>query len=176
MSQHDHNETKPTSDSRRRLVQAGLAGAPLLMMLKSAPALAVNCKQPSGFSVSGNLSKTGEVNCTQPANGPAYWISQASGSSWEGQLVSATLGASTHDGGIHNNLTLLQALQGDSNFVKLMVAAYLDADSNLFPVVKTEVQKMWLDVPTGYVAETTHNTTWGPFELEQYLRYTMGLA
>lgn len=176
MSQHDHNETKPTSDSRRRLVQAGLAGAPLLMMLKSAPALAVNCKQPSGFSVSGNLSKTNNANCAEPANGPDYWIGLAPSSTWKDLVVGTTLGASTYSNSTLNTLTLQEALNGSDETLKLIVAAYLDAGEGAFPVDQTEVQRMWIEVPNGYIAETTHHTTWGVFELNQYLRYTMNLA
>ena len=58
-------ELQPSQDgqtpkaNRRKLIQTGLAGAPLLMALKSVPALAADCKQPSGFSASGNLSQNG---------------------------------------------------------------------------------------------------------------------
>jgi hypothetical protein len=45
----------------------------VLLALKSTPVLAGNCKQPSGFSVSGNLSATGGKNCSSPFPSISDW-------------------------------------------------------------------------------------------------------
>src|SRR5438552_17349326 len=57
--------------SRRRLLQGGLAAAPVLMTLVSRPVLASStCTTPSGF-VSINASHPGAPVCD--GNGPTYW-------------------------------------------------------------------------------------------------------
>ena len=76
-SQVAKSDSAVSQKGRRRLVQAGLAGAPLLMALKSTPVLASNCKSPSGFSVSGNMSRPGDYVCTDfNGRGVSYWKTQ----------------------------------------------------------------------------------------------------
>jgi hypothetical protein len=60
------------SSSRRRALLKGI-GAPAVITLAASPAMACNCKLPSGFSVSGNLSRTGQqgTGCADGAKRPS---------------------------------------------------------------------------------------------------------
>lgn len=60
------------STTRRRLLRAGALGAPALVALKPAPVIACTCKLPSGFTVSGNLSR-GPKNCAEPSELASVW-------------------------------------------------------------------------------------------------------
>ena len=52
-----------SSAGRRRLLQAGISAAPVIMTVASRPVLATtNCRTPSGF-VSGNVSNSTGVTC-----------------------------------------------------------------------------------------------------------------
>ena len=87
MSERQINDPQPTpehqarvvasgvSKSRRNLLRAGAIGAPALITLKPAQVLACNCKLPSGFSVSGNLSR-GPKNCADPAEVASVWVNR----------------------------------------------------------------------------------------------------
>lgn len=63
------------SKTRRNLLRAGAIGAPALVTLKPASVVACSCKLPSGFSVSGNLSR-GPKNCVDPAEPASVWRSR----------------------------------------------------------------------------------------------------
>lgn len=60
------------SQTRRNLLRAGAIGAPALVTLKPASVVACSCKLPSGFSVSGNLSR-GPKNCADPSETASIW-------------------------------------------------------------------------------------------------------
>ncbi len=84
------------SGSRRRLLRGGLAAAPALLALKSAPVMACNCKAPSGFSTSGNLSRNGNAGCgtdvqgNAPGWGPNSWAGNTNGSGYYCQGTQST--------------------------------------------------------------------------------------
>ena len=79
VDQHKQPEAEvKTSEGRRKLIRGALVGVPVLLALKSTPVLACNCKLPSGFSVSGNVSQRNGAGCNAPANGPSYWLSNIS--------------------------------------------------------------------------------------------------
>src|SRR6266446_8785038 len=74
--------------SRRRLLQGGLAAAPVLMTLVSRPVLARQCTSPSGF-VSGNASTPGRgVDCT--GHTPEYWANPIHFSGWPSPYKATT--------------------------------------------------------------------------------------
>jgi hypothetical protein len=62
------------SKTRRNLLRAGAIGTPALVALKPASVSATTCKLPSGFTVSGNLSR-GPKNCAQPGLKASDWRS-----------------------------------------------------------------------------------------------------
>jgi hypothetical protein len=136
-----------TSESRRKLVRGVLLGAPILLALKSTPVLACNCKLPSGFSTSGNLSRNGGATCTQPAHNPSYWPSHIG---WDKKFTGTGV-----------------------NLASLVVTAYLDIKANYFVagVTTQNIVYMW----KGTYKPLGATTFWTAAECENYLRYTMGL-
>jgi hypothetical protein len=60
------------SKSRRNLLRGAAIGAPALIALKPASVIACSCKLPSGFTVSGNLSR-GPKNCADPSETASVW-------------------------------------------------------------------------------------------------------
>ncbi len=169
-----------TSTSRRRLVRGALVGAPLLLALKSTPVLAANCKLPSGFSTSGNLSRNGGATCASPVPGPAYWQARVEKvndkeknqeyAHFKGTGVRTDTPFSTIFGG-GDRRTLLEALN-TGNLQALVVAAHLNAHSSKFVpgVSHQDIVMMWQGsyTPPG-------GRAWSAGEAENYLRYTMGL-
>lgn len=168
---------------RRKLIQAGVAGAPVLLALKSTPVLAGNCKHPSGFSVSGNLSATGGKNCASPLPKPSAW-QQAD--TWPGGLdkntavfnAYLTAPAIGHDGDA-DTFKLLDALGDTTNPLNAKAAAvFLGALSTGSPT-STEVALMWKNGVRGGAYNTRgykgENSTWGAMQVETYFDYLLGL-
>lgn len=177
----------PVAASRRRLIQGGLAGAPLLMLLKTTPVLAQNCKNPSGFSVSGNLSRPKDFECTR-SNGPGYWAAMGRqipalpegeipvNPPWPFRQIGTSIGMSSYNGGSYNTMTLLQGLEAGDPFVRLIVAAYLNNAEYAFgfPATLSQVKSMWVEGPSiGFAPLATSNLRWGPSDIIVYLQYTM---
>lgn len=84
MSEHQPRDPQQTpqaplaagvSRTRRSLLRAGAIGAPALVALKPAPVIACSCKQPSGFTVSGNASRTSGATCADPGRRASTWRS-----------------------------------------------------------------------------------------------------
>lgn len=184
-AKHQQAASDPrVAESRRRLVQAGLAGAPLFLALRTTPVLAANCKNPSGFSVSGNLSRPGDFT---PCNflGPSGWRSTPL-SSWpsvalqnptQTKKLSETLGANPSFTNSVNNTRLYDALASSDAFIRYLAAAYLNSVSNAaFPATTAQVTAMWLNGPTsaGYVPNASYGSSWDPNEIVAYLQYLMG--
>lgn len=164
------------SEGRRKLVQGGMLAVPVLMTLKSTPALAVNVKQPSGFSTSGNLSNPAVVAAADRANGPAYWATaygnnnKFNGTGNPGVRTDTafkTVFTSSSDA-----TSLLAVLQSGINTQSVFVAAYLDVMANSF-VPGITVAKL-LDMWNGTFSPAL-GITWTRADSENYLRYTMGL-
>jgi len=90
------NSNRPNKDgtdpdlSRRRLLQGGLASAPVLMTLVSRPVLAQQCQSPSGF-VSGNASIVNFQICT--GSTPEFWKQEQSFGSWVAPYSPVNVGA-----------------------------------------------------------------------------------
>lgn len=162
-----------TSESRRKLVRGVLLGAPILLALKSTPVLACNCKLPSGFSTSGNLSRNGGATCTQPAHNPSYWPSHIG---WDKKFTGTGILKTTPFKDVFggsDTRTFLTVLQSGVNLASLVVTAYLDIKANYFVagVTTQNIVYMWKGTykPLGATA------FWTAAECENYLRYTMGL-
>ena len=181
MSQNDQTARPTVSDSRRRLIQGGIAGAPLLLMLKSAPALATySCKQPSGFSVSGNLSRHGKDTdtCKPSYKHPSQWYAECTGTSkpwWWDKKVQHTLGYCGYNTA-HNNKTMMDALNDGDEFLKYCAGAWANAKTGTYTVPDTEVCKMWGYGPSrSYLAVSYPTVKWGKGEITTYIKYTMGM-
>ena len=170
---------------RRKLIQAGLASAPVLLALKSTPVLAGNCKHPSGFSVSGNLSATGGKNCGTRFPGISEWV-KADPGVWpagyprDTALFGAALGAGAigHDADI-GTFRLIDALNDAANPLNAKAAAVFLGSFNSGPPNSTVVQALWTDgvrgggyATLGYKSE---NTVWHQTEVEKYFDYLLGL-
>lgn len=161
-----------TNDTRRKLVRGGLAGAPLLMALKSTPVLAGNCKLPSGFSVSGNQSqiKAGIATCQQ-APGVTYWKANCPDTSKTFVSIFTT-------GPKNTSVTTLASALNLGGIEARFAAAYFNLITNQFsttsPFSLTELVKMWdlgVKGSTGYTATT--GVTWRQPEIENYFNYLM---
>jgi hypothetical protein len=169
-------ETK-TSEKRRKLIRGALIGAPVLLALKSTPVLACNCKLPSGFSTSGNLSRNGGATCTQPAHKPSYWKSHYSSTTKKfsnTNVTTTTLFNSVFSPTDPLNRNLLAVLQsGDSNFASLVVAAYLGLKSGYFVagISETNIKQMW----SGTYKPPGKTIPWNATECTDYLKYVMGV-
>lgn len=186
---NQQDQTSPESrmaESRRRLVQAGLASAPLFLVLKSTPVLATNCKNPSGFSVSGNLSRP-EDFAPCAFLGPSGWqgipLSGWPAAAKQGAnqtyKLSEVLGSTTYSGISNaNTIRILQALGSGDAFVSYIAAAYLNSvgpSSGAFPATTDQIGLMWQNGPTGsgYLPAPTYDDAWGTGDIVAYLQYLM---
>ncbi len=169
---------------RRRLLRAGLMGAPALLALKSSPVLATNCKLPSGFSASGNLSRSGSKNCAAPAPLPSAWSSKVVSGSYSG--TSITPSTTFASAGFNINVSYFAATdtfstvlaKGNSSTTALTASVFLasiTAGGGNFPN-STEVKKMWNNGVLGgsYAAGT--GVVWDKPKVRAYLLYLTGQA
>jgi hypothetical protein len=193
-SQPDTTDLKPsqpigrgTSEGRRRLLRAGLMGAPALLALKSAPVLACNCKLPSGFSASGNLSRTGATNCSDRAPRPSEWPGKCNSSTKKYGTSSVKSSESlvtnyqfAAGGGLLAATTIGQALvMGSNEKVNLIAAAFLNVRTGNFPsgITEANVRAMWSGLLNGgYKPNAASSVVWNQDQILKYLRYVMGLA
>lgn len=164
------------SEGRRKLVQGGMLAVPVLMALKSTPALAVNVKQPSGFSTSGNLSNPSVVAAADRANGPVYWVAaygnnnKFNGTGNPGVRTDTTFKSIFTTSS--DTTSLLAVLQSGINTQSVFVSAYLDVRANGFVpgITVSKLQDMW----NGNFSPVL-GIIWTRADSETYLRYTMGL-
>lgn len=203
MNEHQPHDSQPTpaaqpapvaargvSQSRRSLLRAGAIGAPALVALKATPVMACNCKQPSGFSVSGNLSRTGTKNCVDGATKPSGWKTTKCSSSnpynYSGTTISKNnyftsltgTGSRTFQTNTAYTNQKLDAVlgRGDSDPQALIVAVYLDAvitGGANFPS-KEKIIDMWNQAiigSSGYQPTTTSSTRWYRDDVIKYLMY-----
>lgn len=166
---------------RRKLIQAGLASAPVLLALKSTPVLAGNCKQPSGFSVSGNLSANGSKNCSSRFPGISDW--QKNSGQWPNgltpnSLFKDALGASALNQA--DTFTLGAALGDTANPLNAKAAAvFLGSAANYGPPNTEVVKALWTDGVRGggygALGYKSESTTWRWIEVDKYFDYLLGL-
>jgi len=180
--QRDGN-TVGSRETRRKLIQTGLAGAPLLMALKSVPALAADCKQPSGFSASGNLSRNGTTACAGRLNGVSFWTNFANNNTGDSRITALfstifTTGPKSGSG-LTSTSTIRDALNlGAANIHAKIAAAWL-SEAGSFLLAGT-VQNMWnLGVgggssPSGYhPSASAPSVVWYEAQVVQYLDYVL---
>ncbi|MBP7393048.1 MAG: hypothetical protein KA945_04340 [Zoogloea sp.] len=167
-SQVAKSDSAVSQKGRRRLVQAGLAGAPLLMALKSTPVLASNCKLPSGFSVSGNLSRPRDYVCTEFINqGVSFWKSKLTNDSTLDINYATAFGSDPKGFG-----TLLGALNGSDVVYAKAAAVYLNANATERAALKAVVYDGLEGA--GYVPSVGAKP-WHALEVEAYFNYLLGI-
>jgi hypothetical protein len=178
---HINNDTQlevpvveEASIGRRKLIRSGMIGVPVLLALKSTPVLACNCKLPSGFSTSGNLSRNGGATCNDPAHAPTYWKTKYSGNpqKFSGTTLATSTKFSDVFGGTDTR-TFLTVLGSGSNLASLVVAAYIGIKANYFVsgISIANIISMW----QGTYRPTAGAPLWNNVNSENYLRYVMGL-
>lgn len=156
--------------SRRKLIKTGLAGAPVLMALKSVPALAANCKEPSGFSASGNLSRNGTTPCSPKANGITYWQNYGPGS--YDAFLDTAFAPPNMTPGLGSN-TFRQVLAGGTAIQKKIAAAWLSAKVGGTPFTVAQIASMWQNGINGSGYQPTTGVTWNAIQVEAYLDYVL---
>jgi hypothetical protein len=168
--------------SRRRLLQGGLAAAPVLMTLVSRPVLAVQCTTPSGY-VSLNASTAGRgVNCT--GHTPAYWANPVNFSQWPpGFIPQVPPGPLTRfnaqfEPDLPMNPTLLAVLgftgSPTNDVARYVSAALLNAAAGLTPVLSAQtVKHIWSEFATVGHFSPSSGASWNASEIIEYLLTTM---
>lgn len=168
------------ASTRRKFVHRGMLGAPVLLVLKSAPVLAASCKEPSGFSVSGNFSQTNSNQCADPApqpnslRGDALASKKFAGNSSNGAelAIPPVLPGNKNA----SNYTLGDALAGVTSDPAVVAAAFINATKLQFSGVSaTIVRSMWNDTANGTYTPTA-GVTWHRDDVIKYLKYHMGMS
>ena len=176
----------PAADAnRRRLLQGGLAAAPVLMTLVSRPVLGqVGC-QTASAAVSGNLSRGG---LELPVCVGASALTLASNQSlWPpGYYPDTVNGPNGHkatkfhehglgfQGNKRKNDTILEVLKSGDNFDSNMAAALLNAAAGRTPVLSVaDVQGIWSEVMSKGYFEPTGGARWYENDIISYLKTTM---
>ncbi len=156
---------------RRKLIQTGVAGAPLLLTLKSLPALAADCKQPSGFSASGNLSKNGTNACANRVNGITYWQTFATNNPTD-----ADLDRPFNEIFSSSDTTTMRQLLGSGTLIqKQIIAAWRSARPPVSTALFTadQVVQMWNLGVVGGAYPVGAGVTWNATQVGQYLTYVL---
>ena len=179
--------------ARRRLLRAGLMGAPALLALKSTPVLACNCKLPSGFSASGNVSRMGAggKNCAAPCAKPSGWKGSTYTNSTKGTCYrqATTIKPTSYfkdcgftggKSGKFQNIDSCDTVlsRGDKDISALICAAYLEAcnsGGSQFPGPAI-IQNMWNQGVCGAGYTVTTGVVWKEAQVLQYLLYATNQA
>ncbi|HEY4084006.1 MAG TPA: hypothetical protein VGM81_25230 [Burkholderiaceae bacterium] len=173
------------SGSRRRLLRGGLAAAPALLALKTTPVMACNCKVPSGFSTSGNLSHNQGKTCAAPGTKPSGWKNNCGSqnpyyyngcgtAAKRGDMFKTCFTNSTSYTN-HNFDTCLG--RGDADDQALAVACYLQAITSgggNFPTTQ-QVKDIWnLGVCGSGYRPNNQSTYWSKAQCLSYFKYLTG--
>ncbi len=174
---------------RRRLLQGGLAAAPVLLTLVSRPVLGQQCTSMSGM-MSGNTSSPGKhlVVCTGFT--PGYWKQEQHFSSWPSPYIPKTVqgvgdskATKFHPcfaGSQFGSKTLLEVLDPSTadraGLGRHIVAALLNAQSGRTPVLTVAaVKTIWGECTAKGCYEPTAGVRWYPQDIVAYLKTTMPL-
>jgi len=181
------------SAGRRRLLQAGISTAPVLMTVVSRPVLASlgNCQAPSGF-VSGNASNANLAFCQGLT--PAQWVGNQTG--WPSLYHptattpippghAATLFSDVFTPDLSGGPTFLAVLQSGATSGALGVASLCVAAAlNVAPQVPTRIppsiytlatiKDLWKEYATnGAQFRPTLTAVWNEAEIIEWLKTTM---
>jgi hypothetical protein len=200
MDPSDKSETPPaiTSGVRRRLLRGGLSAAPVLMTVASRPVLGQTTCLAASASV-GSVPSSGQRTAAATCSGlsPQQWKAQAT--RWPRPYVGAvpqsgdaralvsqtptafhcpTTGLAGYVFSDRSMLAVIEVNEGGQGVTALgryVVAALLNARAGRTPVLsETTVRAMWNDVINRGYFEPTAGVRWGPTEIVQYIKTTMG--
>jgi hypothetical protein len=200
MDPSEKSKTPPAiaSGARRRLLRGGLSAAPVLMTVVSRPVLGQNACLTASASV-GSVPSSGQQTSTVVCSGlsPQQWKAQAT--RWPTPYVGAvqqsegfralvsqtptafhcpTTGLAGHVFSDRSMLAVIEVNEGGQGVTALgryVVAALLNARAGRTPVLsETTVRSMWNDVINQGYFEPTAGVRWGPTEIVQYIKTTMG--
>ena len=185
MKQYPPSESgAPRSPQRRRLIQTGLSAAPVLLLASSPSVQAANCKSPSGFSVSGNLSRNAGTGCTDGgvAHTPLFWSTNlaARGNYRGGGLIfPSTLFSSKFSGlGPYSDASFGTLLSSSNTGEQALFAAvYLEAGLASPPVGfpdRNMISDMWRGVTGSGYAVPNSSVVWDKTAILKYLMYLTG--
>jgi len=183
----DTQVVRPTS--RRRLLQSGLAAAPVLLTLVSRPVLGQTCTTMSGH-VSGNMSRPGGATISCTGLTPGFWKQEQHFSSWPSPCIPKTVtvagGATrqatkfhpTFAGSQFGAKTMLEVLDpttaDTAGLGRHIVAALLNCHAGRTPVLSaTQVKNMWAEIAAKGFFEPTVNVRWYARDCVAYLKTTM---
>jgi hypothetical protein len=164
--------------TRRRLLQGGLAAAPVLMTLASRPVLAQTCTTPSGY-VSANASRPGGSSCS--GYGPSHWYGQINWPStykpndnfkkyFSPDLTLPNVSGAT------KLIDVVNPAQTTNVVARYLVAALLNTGPPvLTPVLSTAaaVTGMWSEFAQAGSYSPSSGAFWSADELIDYLQTTM---
>ena len=158
---------------RRRLLQAGVSAAPVVMTLASRPVWAIECRTPSGF-VSGFASAALTGVCGGGL--PAYWLMHAM---WPPPFVREDPGATRFNDifnpDLDGNPTFMAVLGMTGTLQSYIVAAYLNNAQGLVPELilpRTTIEAMWTQVVNngGFGLGIPGPTLWNTAQVIDYLK------
>ena len=178
---------------RRRLLQGGLAAAPLVMTLVSRPVLGqVQC-----YSCSGHMSMPTSANAKVSycsGHSPEWWAVEQNFDKWPKSInpIEKTFSAGPHvkvaeptlfsacfspaygvGFGNLTGLTFLQVLQSPAGAPRYFAAALLNVKKELVPVLTEDSLKvMWYEYATTGCYEPTAGVKWYDGELIEYFLST----
>ena len=176
-------QTPPRSARRRRLLQAGLSTAPALLALKASPVRADNCKSPSGFSVSGNLSRNKGSGCTMGHNAVFWSTNLNSNGSYRGsgQIMPTTLFSDrfpplgNYPDGSFDEMLKGQKTADQALFAAVFLESHLHSGDG-FPT-RDMIKDMWRAVVNnGLYPVPNTGISWDKPAILKYLLYLTGQA
>ncbi len=182
----DSEQSHPRTD-RRRLLQSGLAAAPVLLTLVSRPVLGLQCMTMSGM-MSGNTSSPGKHLIVCVGNTPVFWQQQEHFSVWPSPYIPKTVegvgdrkATKFHPcfaGSQFTGKTLLDVLDPSTTdragLAQHIVAALLNAQAGKTPVLTVaNVKTIWSECTAKGCYEPTAGVRWYPREIVAYLETTM---
>jgi len=176
------------SPGRRRLLQAGIASAPVVMTVASRPVLAAGCDSPSGFT-SLSQSHPGPGTCT--GKGPISWTSNKdnwpppynSGPDADPKFSvlfgSAVTGVPSFNPDKKLSYVMAQPTTAPWGLAQYIIAAYFNALSGAYGtstlLSTTTVINIWSDYSKS--GDGTYSpragATWSYLEIVAYLKSTM---
>lgn len=185
------SEPNDRRTDRRRLLQSGLAAAPVLLTMVSRPVLGQTCMRISRLgSLNGSFSPgTPPVSCTGYT--PGYWKQAQHFSSWPSPYIpktivgvgdrQATMFHPCFAGSQCAGKTLLEVLDPSatadkSGLARHIVAALLNAQAGRTPVLTVaKVKTIWQECTAKGYYEISAGVKCYPSEIVAYLKTTMPL-
>jgi hypothetical protein len=169
---------------RRRILQSGLAAAPVLLTLVSRPVLGgVRCQTCSAYgSLAGSVAAKQFATCSGVS--PATWVSL---STWPTPYRPTGQNATPYhcpttglQGDTFSGRTLRQVMNfsddgGTRTLARYIGAALLNATSGRTPTLtETTVRQMWNDLRSNGTFKPSAGIHWGAAEIVAYIKTTIG--